>query len=144
MPVPRRVNLPVEQPFFEQLKELKFRHQATLGHRVNWKAFLQFLVLRAFPELVKKDGDRLDLGDAFTRAFSEYGFIMVQGSSEGPTPPVTLSNESCELIAEKLAAKTGAIPKDASMSREVHQIPFALSNESCELIAEKLAAKLRR
>jgi len=122
MPVPQRVNLPVEQPFFEHLKELKFRHQVRLGHRVNWKAFLQFLVGRAFPE------------DAF---------IMVHGSPEGPPPPVTLSNETCDLIAEKLAAKTGAMPKDASMSREVHQMPLALSNESCELIAEKLAAKLR-
>jgi len=50
MPILQRVNLPVDQAYFQELKEYKLRYQASLGYKVSWRDFFKFLISRAFSD----------------------------------------------------------------------------------------------
>jgi len=50
VPILQRVNLPVDHAYFQELKEYKLQHQASLGYKVNWRDFFKFLISRAFSE----------------------------------------------------------------------------------------------
>jgi len=50
MPILQRVNLPVDQAYFQELKEYKLQYQVSLGYKVSWRDFFKFLISRAFSE----------------------------------------------------------------------------------------------
>jgi len=181
MPMPSRVNLPIDQRSYDQLKEFKLQYQAAVGLKVTWPDFLNYLIAQAFPG----EGQN-GLGQRMVQLEAEVESL--RGAEGGVGPSLTVGVE--ELTAEDMLDLAESVKQLASTTaRELEKLATTqmlveaeettrlisttvrelierspskvslgswllnlglklrrvnLSDDDCELIADKLAGKLRQ
>ncbi len=110
-------NISIDPAQFPEIKRAKLRYQVLEGRDVTWGDFFQFLISKVFSESdgevlyaeMRQDEDHRPLTE---QELAELGVVPDDVSACQLAPmvgaSVTLSEASCELIAQKLAEKLRA------------------------------------
>jgi len=102
MPILQRVNLPVDQVYFQELKAYKLQYQASLGYKVSWRDFFKFLISRAFSnDMVFSDNDVLSNADVGLPDFEKL------------YESVEALREEIKVAREERSAYSDAVPSES-------------------------------